>query len=364
MKKRWLISFLLSILFLCSCSDYHEINDTAMVAGIGIDRGQNAEYRVSVEIVQPASGENAPSSKVISAEGDNVEDCLKHLVNVANKELHFSHCKLIVFSEDITKNGISFLIDSFLRDPQYRADLYLAVVSGKQASEMLGKGEEEKCIVSFEYASVIENSYTETGSVPPTQLYQFFMDGKETLLPIFEETNGRYSLSGTMGFLDGEEFCRLNLSVTQSIMLVSNEFRRGALLLVAEDGIAIPCQICSVKTERKILDGEAITVKAHIQCDIRLTSLPEGFDFSTREGVKKAEETIALLMSQKIKNDWDTTVKDGVDEIFGLQIYLYRHAPSLFDSVENGQRGEMIVLDPQCTVHLENFGFTDERISQ
>ena len=164
------VRFLISVLVLfslCGCFDYHEINNTAMVAGIGIDCGESFRYRVSVEIVKPASGESAsPSAKVLSEEGDNVEDCLKRLVNEATKELRFSHCKLIVFSEEVAADGISHLVDGFLRDPEYRADLFLAVVKGASA-EMLKTGETETRISSYDFATVIANSYHETGSVPP-----------------------------------------------------------------------------------------------------------------------------------------------------------------------------------------------------
>lgn len=366
MKEIWTALSVVFLFFsLVGCSDYREINDTAMVAGIGIDRGTRGKYAVSVEIIQPASGESAkPTANVLTDEGDNVEDCLKRLVYVATKELQFSHCKLILFSDDLTEEGIGLLIDAFLRDPRYRSDLFLAVVEGKKASEMLSVGKTEERIASFDYASVIENSYRETGSVPPARLYQFFMDGNYTLLPFFNESEGQYSVGGTFGFYDGKKCGRLDLSSTQSIMLVSGEFPRGELLLVDKVGCGIPCQIRSVETKRKITDGDSLSVTAEIQCNIRLTSLPQGLDLSTQDGVSAAEAEISRLMSEKLRNDWEVSVENHMEDLFGLSVYVYRHAPRLFELWEKGEKGTVIELIPQCRVTLENFGFSDERIGK
>ena len=350
---------LLLIAALCGCSDYHEINNTAMVAGIAIDRGEAKRYSISVEIIQPAEGESSsPTAKVLQEEGDNAEDCLKRLVNKATKELRFSHCKLILFSEDVASDGISLLVDGFLRNPEYRADLFLAVARGT-AREMLKTGEKDQRISSFDFAKVIRNSFEETGSVPPTKLYQFVMDEGFSILPVFEGKEGQYSIVATAGFRDGKKIAELTLPQTQSVMLVSGEYKQGELILKTEDDTDIPCQIRSVSVSKRISERDTPVIFAEIQCKIRLTSLPEGFDISTTEGLKKSEETISDLLTEKIRTDWEQTEEEQTSDVFGLSVYLYRHAPQLY---EHSGEGRGIKLEVKCSVILENVGFTDERI--
>ncbi len=359
------LSFLLVLTF-TGCYDYREINDTAMVAGIAIDKGKDSAYTVSVEVIQPASSESStPNAKVLKDNGNSVEDCLKRLVNAATKELHFSHCKLILFSDAIAQEGISDLVDYFLRNPEYRSDLFLALVSGSEASEMLSKGEKEQRISSYDYASVIENSFTETGSVPPTKLYQFPMDGEFSILPVFANIDDKFSVSGSQGFRNGVKYAELDLRVTQSILLVSGEYRMGELLLKTDDGKDIPCQIRSVDTKKKISDGEDLTVSVTIECDILLTTLPSVFDISSEEGMEKTEREISRLLTKKIKDDWDNAVKEGISDVFGLGIYVYRHAPKKYDAWKNkNENGKVIQLNPECHVELANFGFSNERITE
>lgn len=349
------------LLSLCGCYDYRELNDTAMVAGIAIDPGKEANYSVSVEVIQPTgSEEKSPQGKILSQEGNNIEDCLQKLVNSATKELLFSHCKLIIFSEDLTRRGIAEQIDFFLRNTEYRADLYLAVVRGATASEMLAAGEKEGKICAYDYATVIHNSFRETGAVSPTMLYQFPMDEGLTLLPVFEEKDKLFHIAGTEGFHQGKSFCSLTLEETQSVLLLSGEYKNGEILLISEDGKEIPCQVNEVKTKRSVSRKKEITVHVSISCNILLTTLPEGFDISTEQQMDVTEETIGKLLTKKLERNWNDAKNTEKRNIYGLEIYLYRHAPSLFQKMM--EENLSVNLIPECRVKLANFGFSDERI--
>ena len=359
-----IVSFIavLFLLIMSGCSDYHEINDTAMVSGIAIDREGEKSYRVSAEIIQPAGSDQASTgAKVISEEGNSMEDCLNRMVNSATKDLHFTHCKLVLFSQKIAEDGISDFVDTFLRDPRFRADLYLAVVAEGKASDMLRVGEQDDRICSFDFASVIENSYTETGSVPPTQLYQFFMDGDLSMLPSFAESEGCYSVCGVVGFRKGIACGNLDLRLTQSMLLVSGEYRRGELILTPENGNSVPCQIRSVAVKKKISEADGITVSVQIQCKIRLTSLPKEIDIATEKNLQKTEAELSRLLTEKLKSDWNRARGNGMEDFFGLSVYVYRHDPNL---LEKRKSEGQISFEPTCSVILENFGFTDERISE
>lgn len=358
------VFILILSLTLCGCYDYQEINDTAMVSGISIDKGKEERYSVAVEVIQPSDSEKStPKAKVLKESGNSVEDCLKRLVNAATKALQFSHCKLILFSDEIAAEGISDLVDYFLRDSEYRSDLFLAVVVGADASEMLSTGEKESRISSYDYTSVIENSYAETGSVPPTKLYQFPMDGNLSLLPVFKKSDSQFSVAGSQGFRNGKKYKQIGLSCTQSVLLVSGEYQKGELLLHTDDGKEVPCQIRSVKVKKKISENP-FTVNASLECDILLTTLPEGFDISTEEGIEKTEGEIARLLTKKISDDWNKSEKEGYSDVFGLEIYCYRHAPRAWEQWKKTAENQPVKLSAQCDVELANFGLSNERITE
>lgn len=364
MKRFLLCFYIVSVLLsLVGCYDYKEINDTAMVAGIAVDVAEAGQYRVSVEVIVPGeSDSSSPKGKVLYEVGPTVEICLKKTVNTAAKQLQFSHCKIVVFSDEILNLGIADHLDYFLRNPEYRGDLYLAAVNGS-ASEMLAAGEKEARIASYDYVSVIENSYEETGAVPGTKLYQTTMDYGLSLLPRFSEKDGKYAVTGSFGIRDGKKFAEIDLQMTQSILLLSGEYQRGELSLKTQDGIDVPCQIRVVNVDRRILEGTEVVLEVLLECDILLTTLPQGFDISSEEAMEKTEEKVAQLLTETLERHWDLAKRMGIQQIFGAEIYCYRHAPELyFERIANGDAS--IRPHPVCIVQLSNFGFSNERVTE
>ena len=356
--KSILIIVLFPLVFsLFGCSDYREINDTALVSGIAVDRGEkDGSYALSVEIVKPSASENeSPQARVLTQEGETAEACLNRLVNAATKELLFSHCKLILFSEEVAKRGISEFVDYFLRSPEYRADLFLAVVSGNSAKDMLSVGEKESRVCSFDFAAVIRNSYTETGSVPPTRLYQYPADAPLCMLPMFCRADDVYEIEGTSCLREGVQYASLDLWQTKSVLLVSGESHSGEITLTAENGDVLSCRISDVKVKKSISDDLKISLE--LRCNLILTALPDQFDLSTESGMNRCCEELSRMLSRRIYGDWTSLRNEGLSEVFGFSVYAARYAPR---SYRNGESGKEISFDSlRCSVSLVNLSYSD-----
>lgn len=355
--------FVFLVFGLCGCFDYREINDTAMVSGIAIDEAVNGgKYTVSVEIIQSTGSEgSSPKGKILSESGETVETCLKKLVNAATKELHFSHCKLILFSRQIASQGILDLVDYFLRDSEYRPDILLAVVDGTNAKEMLGVGEKEGRICAFAFADVIQNSFTETGSVPPTKLYQFSMDGDHTLLPSFRKIDDTFSVDSVCGFQKGRLTHLIPLREAQSIMLTSNEYKSGEVLLFDDEGTAYSCKITDVKTTKKVVEGNTLSVFATVECKVLITSLPKNLKIATQTDLESAQNKIQELLQKKLEDDWQKAVAEGYHMYYGLSLYVYRHKPKQYAEWKDDW-APVIPFVQKCKIHLENQSISDERL--
>lgn len=351
-----LIRIILSItlvIFPCGCADYHEINDTAMVAGIAVDRGSEALLSVSVEIVKPEESQSSPSASVLSIEGDSIGECIAGLVGISRKELQFSHCKLILFSETVANRGIREIVTGLLADPEYRPDVILAVVCGTPAARMLKKGETERKVCSYDYVSVVRNSYRRNGSAPPTMLYQFFMDGDVTLLPAFENGAAGYEVCGSAFFEDGRYRNRIGLLSTQCILLSSDQFQRGTLSIPIDNITTVTLPVDSVSCERSV--GENATVSVRLKIRVLRSELTET---SQRLG----EETLSELVQQTFYDQWSLACAEGWSSAFGLQVYLHRHAPKQ-TGVWKSQNKEPR-LDVACQITVVDDSIAKERTAR
>ena len=139
MRKALILLPVFFCLFIAGCYDSTEIDDLAYVVAIGIDKGTDDATLVTFQYAVPlnisggadsSGGEGSPLSSV------TFETNTVHLAaDMANDKMakitDLSHIKLIVFSEDIAKEGLSAYRTDLREALDIRPDTCLAVCKGK-----------------------------------------------------------------------------------------------------------------------------------------------------------------------------------------------------------------------------------------
>lgn len=141
MKKFVLIIITLFILLISSgCYNYKEINDMAIVSSIGIDKdNKNDKYIVSAQIMNSKESENSEDSQitVYTREGDTVHEALRNITLKSPRKLYGNHLSKIVLSEEIAKEGIDNILDTFNRVTEVRNEFIITIVKEDKASDVL-----------------------------------------------------------------------------------------------------------------------------------------------------------------------------------------------------------------------------------
>jgi len=124
------------------CWNRRELNDLAIVVGIGIDKIGN-QYEVTIQVVSPAevssrkgTGNRAPVTTYFG-KGDTVFETIRRMSTVTPRKLYFAHVRMLVLGEEIAKEGLADLVDFISRDHELRTDFYFAVAKGTPAREIL-----------------------------------------------------------------------------------------------------------------------------------------------------------------------------------------------------------------------------------
>lgn len=151
MKKILCMTFILSISFLLSgCWDYSPLENNYIIVGLGIDIDESSPDNILVSFVGPAqsktssssssgsSGSNTPQDNYynINSFGESIRSATTKAQNKTGQTLSINNLKVIVFSEDIAKKGISKYLDSFLRNAQIHPNTFILVTKGT-ANELL-----------------------------------------------------------------------------------------------------------------------------------------------------------------------------------------------------------------------------------
>ena len=144
MKKLHNLFILLIVLqlLLCGCYDPRELDDLAYVIAIGIDKGKEKKLEVSFQIAIPVNiaGEGSSTgqatSTLLSIESDSVFGAVSLANKQISKELNLSQNKMIVFSEELSKESLEGYINPFVTSKEIRPRTSI-VISKSSAKDFL-----------------------------------------------------------------------------------------------------------------------------------------------------------------------------------------------------------------------------------
>lgn len=141
MKKnlKLLVCVLCILSLLCGCSDMQEPNDIAYVVALGIDKSDTpGDYEITIQFAKPVQISGGASEGGGGGSGEDITEnvtfrapTIYTAINLANqlvsKKFTLSHAKLIVFSEEVAREGMRDFTETMVRNMEIRPNIYMAV---------------------------------------------------------------------------------------------------------------------------------------------------------------------------------------------------------------------------------------------
>lgn len=173
------ILMLIVIFILAFSSSYSSLSmdNLAYVLAIAIDTSDNNKLEVSFQFSTPVSPESGSSEKPTPIINTVTASSLSNAINLVNgylgKQINMSHCKAIIFSEDLASQGISEHIYTLINDTQVRpsANIVISKCSAKYYLEQT-KPQLENLI--SKYYEIFASSSKFTGYMPDATIGNFF----------------------------------------------------------------------------------------------------------------------------------------------------------------------------------------------
>lgn len=174
-------------IFLTGCTrDARGIENLAYVTGISFDIGKENLIILTFQFADLSSGvqegsSQPKSSTLVSVDCSSFENGLSMINSYISKKVNLSHCKIIVFSEEIAVTGISNHINDLASNLEVRPDCDILV------SKCDGKAFLENSIPSLtnltaRYYEILLNSKDYTGFSNDTPLWKFLAGLKNTTI--------------------------------------------------------------------------------------------------------------------------------------------------------------------------------------
>lgn len=211
MKILSLVLTLILTLSLCGCYDSKEIDETAYIIALGIDKTANSAYNYTFQFSAPLATMSSEGSKG-GAEGDLKENpTVRNIVisapdfytaknltnNFLSKTVDMSHLKLMVFSASVDQDGFLEHSQFMLREREVRPHtaIALAKTTAEEYLKSINPELEANTAKYYELMSLRSNNV-----YSPTKRLSDFVDeisaeGGISCLPVATSGDSSYSLN-------------------------------------------------------------------------------------------------------------------------------------------------------------------------
>lgn len=180
MKKSISVLCIIMILFnLSGCYDLSETNDMVYAAAIGIDKGTQNNYDITIqyarvfEINSGAEGGKGDTEilDTVTVNAPGIYSAVELANHLVSKRFMLSHIKLIVFSAEVAKDGLGDFKELFMRNSDLRPYVFMAVAQ-TGAREYLEAVKPSIDINPVKYYDLIYNNKSSV-YVPYFDLHEF-----------------------------------------------------------------------------------------------------------------------------------------------------------------------------------------------
>jgi len=204
-----LVAAFLVLLFFTNDFGLLDIQKTALIMAVGIDREQST-FIVTTQIAIPQSAEQSgPSQSVqIESRGDTVADAIRQINAKTGWYPKLVFCNLIVLGEEAVKQNVFDALDFFLRDEYMSDNCYVAACEGT-AKQILETTTPIDPISSVAAQKVLSNHSKQVGTVAPNTLREFaigyFSNNRSGFLPILKAEKQQESKGQESGQNDQQQ---------------------------------------------------------------------------------------------------------------------------------------------------------------
>ena len=393
-----LLLLILALSFSAGCWDQEEIENLAVIRGIGIDYlpGRRAPYLVTLAVKRPAGaageegGGGGEPTVIYSGVGASVDLAIQQASMSLSKTVFLSHAELYIVGEEAAKSGLSPILDFIIRHPQTRLNGYIMVMDGL-AQDALKLSERMEDSVSEEILSLISTSQ-QTSETHPQQAFMFLRNmatpGHDPFTGVIrirpplsemipesgtaqeetgeseagqEEEGGGgggqeediHALEGIAVFRGDKLAGILTYPETRGVLWLMGEMRRSVM---AVNDPVHPQHNVSLSTARSsttitaIVENDNISFRVEVETEGDILAQTSLADIASPDTLEKINSAMAGVIKEEIESSLQL-LQDLESDVVGFGSLLNRSHPEAYRKVAG--RWPEVFRDMKVEVHVE-----------
>ncbi|KLU67221.1 spore germination protein B3 precursor [Desulfosporosinus acididurans] len=359
-KITLIIPTILLLLLLPGCWNRRELNTMAIVEAVGVDRANDGQIVVSLQILKPSAIKSSTSEKasgtksvwVVTSKGETVFDAIRNASLQTDRKAYFSHNTVYVLSEELARNGISDELDLFSRDSEFRKLTYV-FITRRKAEDIIRSDYEQEKIPAQAIEKLAKVTYA-ASKVPKVQLIDllknFASKTNDSIVPgidIIQEDNKNpneesLKLDGTAILKRDRMVGWFNEKETRGVLWVLGKVKSGIIDIATpgneskKSGIEIIRADSNVVPE--LVDGNLI-MTINVRLDGNLGEEMGSSDLVKPESFDEIEKQIDTDIKEEISSAVSKAQNWDVD-IFKFAPDVHRKYPREWPELERNWREE------------------------
>jgi spore germination protein KC len=282
---------------------------------------------------------------------------------------------MVVFGEDVAKDGIQNILDYFLRNYEYRTDFYFVVARNTTASEVLGVLTPIEAIPGIDMYNSLRTSAEEwapTKSIRIIELVNSIIaDGKNPVLTGIEISRGEISPKSTDVLKQSGEYKKLKYTglgafkkdklagwldedESKGYNYITDNVKNTIGYADYDSKVKITYEILNAKSRTKVYFLEnkpAIDVEIKIKQNIGIV---EGeFDVSAEENKQVLNEISASRVKSLCEKALNKAQNELKTDIFGFGEAIHRKYPKVWEKFKDDWNDKFTDLPVNITVEAE-----------
>ncbi|WP_166244617.1 Ger(x)C family spore germination protein [Paenibacillus turpanensis] len=323
----WAGLSLLLLLSLGACG-YKDIDKRFFVVSIGIDSTDHKEkkYKVHLKLAIPASEVKAGSGKSIlmTEDSHSITEAVRVIKSKVDKELDFSHAKVIIIGQKAASKNMKQMIDWFVRRRDIQKIAWVGI--GKpDAESVLKLNPESERIPSNTLFLIFGESGTETSYVVSEYLFDFrkrlYERGLDPILPLIEVSQPKhFTINQAVVFNKEKSKLVLEKQNTKLFNILSNRIAK-ADFRISDQGktffVSTSNASASYRFQLDPSGAPMLLVKLQLKANIE-----EAHDPISNQKLSQYEQAAEKQLAKEVKAFLEKLQKQNLDPLgFGL---MYR----------------------------------------
>ncbi len=381
-----ILTLVLISLFLTSCWSRRELDELAITTGLAVDKIED-KYLVTAQILNPGEIAGQEQTSILpvttfSTTGDTIFEAIRKQTLKSPRKLYLSHIRIIIFGEELAREGLKEALDFFSRDHQMRTDFYIAIAKGQRASDILKVITPIEKIPTMKIFNSIEEAESAWAPAKGVQLDELiskivseginpvltgvYVHGPKNLANDLNnvekvDSPGTIEIDHLAAFKEDKLVGWLEEDDSKAIQYIENNVENTIGTVPCKDGILSVEIIDSNSSVEAMVENGKPKIKVILKSEGNIGEVQCAIDLSKEESLEEISSKVEEGQEKMIRKSIEKAQKWKVD-IFGFGEAVHRANPKAWKTLSKNwdEHFQDLEVDIEVSAEIKRLGTITE----